>query len=105
MQMFARVRRQLSAIALAAAASACGSDSSTGPASYPPATLNQALAELSIPALSAGGASFLDVDAAPSLDPTKCPYSATVQSFVCTPISESGITVTQSFTLLTSSGA
>jgi hypothetical protein len=105
MQMFLRFRRHLSAFTIAAAVVACGGDSATGPTSYPPATLNQALAELSIPALSAGGASFLDVDAAPSLDPTKCPYSATVQSFVCTPISESGITVNQSFTLLTSSGA
>jgi len=106
MQMFARVRRQLPAIALAAAASACGSDSSTGPSSYPPATLDQALAELSIPALSAGSASFADVGVgAPSLDPTTCPYSGTAQSFVCTPISESGITINQSFTLLNASGA
>lgn len=98
-------RRRLSAIVLAAAAVACGGDS-TGPTSYPPATLNQALAELSIPALSAGGASYVDIGAAPSsLDPAKCPYSASVQSFVCTPISESGITVNSSFTLLTGSGA
>ena len=104
--MFVRFRRRLSALTSAAAIVACGGDSSTGPTSYPPATLNQALAELSIPALAAaGGPSFVDVDAVPALDPASCPYSATVQSFVCTPISESGITVNQSFTLLSGSGA
>ena len=101
--MFLRVRH-LSAIALAAAV-ACGGDSATAPTSYPPATLDQALAELSIPALSAGDASFVDLGAGPSLDPTRCAYSATVQSFVCTPVSESGITINQSFTLLSGSGA
>jgi hypothetical protein len=102
--MLVRFRRQLSVLALAVVAGACGSDS-TGPTNYPPATLDQALAELSIPALSAGGASFVDVGAgAPSLDPTSCPYSAAVQSFVCTPISESGVTVNQSFTLFNASG-
>jgi hypothetical protein len=104
MQMFVHFRRRLSAISFVAAAVACGGDS-TGP-SYPPATLNQALAELSIPALGAGGPSFVDVGTgAPSLDPTKCPYSAAVQSFVCAPLSESGLTINQSFTLLSGSGA
>ena len=103
--MFIRFRRHLSALIIAAAVVACGGDSSTGPNSYPPATLNSALAELSIPAIAAGGPSFVDVDATPSLDPTKCPYSATVQSFVCTPIAESGLTINQSFTLLSGSGA
>lgn len=104
--MFLRFRRRhLPSLALAAAV-ACGGDSATAPTSYPPATLDQALAELSIPALSAGDNSFVDLGAAaPSLDPTRCAYSATVQSFVCTPISESGITINQSFTLLTASGA
>ena len=98
-------RSSLAAIAFAAFATACGGDS-TGPANYPPATLDQALAELSIPALSAGGASFVDVGGGtPSLDPTSCPYNPAVQSFVCTPIAESGVTVNQSFTLLSASGA
>ena len=101
--MLVRFRRQLSVLALAVVAGACGSDS-TGPTNYPPATLDQALAELSIPALSAGGTSFVEIEGGPSLDPTSCPYSAAVQSFVCTPISESGLTVNQSFTLLNASG-
>lgn len=103
--MFARFRRGLPAIVFAAAAVACGGDS-TGPTSYPPATLNQALAELAIPALAAGGTAFTDISTTtPALDPAKCPYSATVQSFVCTPISQSGITINSSFTLLSGAGA
>jgi hypothetical protein len=102
--MFVRFRRPLSVLVLAIVAGACGSDS-TGPSNYPPATLDQALAELSIPALSAVGNSFSEVDATPTLDPTKCPYSAAVQSFVCTSISESGITIDHSYTLLGASGA
>ena len=102
--MFVWFRRRLPVLALAVAAGACGSDS-TGPTNYPPATLDQALSELSIPALSAGGSSFVDIGTGTaSLDPTSCPYSATVQSFVCAPISESGITFNQSFTLLNASG-
>jgi hypothetical protein len=105
MQMFVRFRRHLSALTFAAAAVACGGDS-TGPTSYPPATLDQALAELSIPALAAGGPSVVGIGtAAPSLDATTCAYSAVVQSFVCTPVSESGITINQSFALLSGSGA
>ena len=98
-----RLRNSFAAIVLATVATACGGDS-TGPTNYPPATLDQALAELSIPALSAAGSSFVEIDGSLSLDPTSCPYSAAVQSFVCTPISESGITVNQSFTLLNASG-
>jgi hypothetical protein len=97
-------RKSFAAIVIVATAIACGGDS-TGPTNYPPATLDQALSELSIPALAAGGSSFVDIGTGTSsLDPTSCPYSATVQSFVCTPISESGITFNQSFTLLNASG-
>ena len=98
-------RGHLCAIVFAAFAVACGGDS-TGPTSNQPATLSQALAELTIPALAVGGLSLVDIDApAASLDPTTCPYSAEVQSFVCAPISEGGITIEQSFTLLSASGA
>ena len=100
-----RFRVGFAAIALAAAASACGSDSSTGP-NGTPATLDQTLAELSLPALSAGGAAFVDVgNDVPALLASRCPYTAAAQSFVCTPVSSSGLTVNQSFTLLSASGA
>ena len=100
-----RFRVGFAALALAAVATACGSDSSTGP-DVTPATLDQTLAELSLPALSAGGAAFVDVgDDVPGLLASRCPYTAAAQSFVCTPVSSSGLTVNQSFTLLSSSGA
>jgi hypothetical protein len=100
-----RIRAGLAALVLAVVAGACGSDSSTGPDSTP-ATLDQTLAELSLPALTAGGAAFVDVsDDVPGLLASRCPYSAAAQSFVCTPVSASGLTVNQSFTLLSSSGA
>ena len=100
-----RFRVGLAALALAIVASACGSDASTGPNSTP-ATLDQTLAELSIPALNAAGASFVDVgDDVPALLASRCPYTAAAQSFVCAPVSASGLTVNQSFTLLSTSGA
>jgi hypothetical protein len=93
------------AVALAALAAACGSDSSTGPTAQP-VTLDQALAELSNPGLSAAAASF-DVDAPslPALATSRCAYQASTQSFACTPVVASGVTVTQSFTLLDGAGA
>ena len=71
-----------------------------------PATLDQALAELSIPAITSASGVFFDAGAdAPALLPSRCPDSATAQSFVCTPFSASGVTFNQAFTLLTASGA
>ena len=103
--MFARFRARLSVAALAVVAGACGSDSSTTPIETQPATLGQALSELSLPALAAAGPSFVDIGSTAALDPARCPYAAASQSFVCTAISEIGVTVNQSFTLLSGSGA
>jgi len=102
--MFLRFRRHLPALALAVLAGACGSDSSTGLTTTQPVTLDQALAELSLPALAATGPSFVDIGGTGSLDPTRCPYSAASQSFVCAALSESGVTVNASFSLLNASG-
>lgn len=103
--MLARFRPGFFALALAAVAGACGSDASTAPVSAP-ATLDQALAELSIPAVSSANNAFYDAGVtAPALLPSRCPYAADSQSFVCTPFSASGVTVNQVFTLLTASGA
>jgi hypothetical protein len=104
--MFIRPRSALATLALTLAALAigCGSDSATAPSSQS-VTLDQALAELSLPALSAtteafgGGAPTL-----PSLASSGCAYEAASQSYVCTPIVASGVTVTQGFTLLDASG-
>lgn len=103
--MFSRFRARLSVAALAVVAGACGSDSSTAPIETQPATLDQALTELALPAIAAAGPSFVDIGGTAALDPSRCPYAAASQSFVCTPINESGVTVNQSFTLLSASGA
>lgn len=104
--MLSRFRAGFAALALATVASACGSDSSTGPNNGVPATLDQTLAELSIPALAASGAAFIDVGSdVPALLASRCPYAAASQSFVCSPVLVTGLTVNQSFTLLTASGA
>ena len=103
--MSAASRGRLCAVVLAAAAVACGGDS-TGPTSDQPATLSQALAELTIPALAVGGPSLVDFDIpAASFDPTTCSFSTTAESFFCAPISEGGITIKPRFTLLTASNA
>lgn len=102
-----RVRSYLSVIALAVVAGACGSDSSvTPPLTSQPVTLDQALTELSIPALSAAAESFGGVGAvAPALVPSRCAFEASSQSFVCTPIATNGLTINQSYTLFSASGA
>jgi hypothetical protein len=100
-----RVRTYLSALALAVVAGACGSDSSVAPTSQP-ITLDQALTELSIPALSAAAESFGGVAAvAPALVPSRCAFEASSQSFVCMPLTANGLTITQSYTLFSASGA
>jgi hypothetical protein len=102
--MTPRLRSSVFANVVAAAVVACGGDS-TGPTSSSPPTLNQVLAELSIPALAVGGLSVAGIDGpAPSLNTSTCTYSAAEQGFVCAPISKSGITIGQSFTLYDASG-
>lgn len=92
------------ALALATLAAACGADSSTAPAA--PVTLDQALSELSAPALSAAAASFdAGQPALPALAASRCAYQTSSQSFTCTPVVASGVTVTQSFTLFDGAGA
>jgi hypothetical protein len=99
------VRRPLAALLIVAAA--CGSDSSVTPTTDTPrATLDQALTELSHPALSATGGSISGLfPGAPALGIGRCGYVAASQSFVCPPTTTSGITITQSFTLLNATGA
>jgi hypothetical protein len=102
--MTPRLHSAVSAIVIAVTAMACGGDS-TGPTSASPPTLDQLLAELSIPALAVGGLSLAGIDGpAPSLNSSACPFSAADQGFVCAPISRGGITIGQSFTLYGASG-
>jgi hypothetical protein len=103
--MLHRIRRRhaILALALTTLAAACGSDSSTSP-SVQPVTLDQALAELSTPAVSGATASFVGGPDLPALAASRCAYQSASQSFACTPIVVSGLTVTQSFTLLDANG-
>jgi len=103
--MFVRFRRRLSVIAVAVAASACGSDSSTGPIISRPITLGEALAKIDNPALAAaagtlGAAGTLT----PAIVPSQCAYAAASQSFVCAPITANALTINQSFTLFDAAG-
>lgn len=103
--MLHRVRRPhaIVALALTTLVAACGADSSTAPSA--PVTLDQALSELSTPALSATSASFdAGQPTLPALAASRCAYQASSQSFTCTPVVANGVTVTQSFTLLDGSG-
>jgi len=105
MQMFVRFRRHLSVIALAVVASACGSDSSTGPEIGQPITLGQALATIRSPALAASAGTFgVAGTFAPAIVPSQCAYAAASQSFVCAPVTSAGLTFNQSFTLLDAAG-
>ena len=98
------MRRQLAALLIVAAA--CGSDSSVAPTDTPRATLDQALTELTHPALGATGGSISGLfPGAPALGIGRCGYSATSQSFVCPPATTSGVTITQSFALFSATGA
>ena len=97
------IRRSVAAVALVVAAAVACEDS-TGPKSSP-LTLDQALAELSNPALASTVPTFVDIgDFTPSLNAAACPYSADSQKFVCPPVTKRGITLRHSFTLLTAQG-
>jgi hypothetical protein len=103
--MYSRLRTAISIAAMAAVAGACGSDSPTQPATQQ-ITLTQALAELSLPALNTARATFGGVtEATPALTAARCPYNSAAQSFVCSTVNSGGLTIDQSFTLLTSGGA
>ena len=101
--MFVR-SRALPAVIVAVLVSACGADSSTGPANQP-ATLDQALTAFSNPAIAAANTAFFDAGAAaPALGLARCSYAAASQSFVCTTFSSKGVAIDQTFTLLTAAG-
>ena len=103
--MFVRSRALPAVIAMAVLVSACGADSSTGPANQP-ATLDQALTAFSNPAIAAASTAFFDAGAAaPALGLSRCAYAAESQSFVCSTFSSKGVAIDQTFTLLTAGGA
>ena len=104
--MFVRSRVLPAMLAMAVLVSACGADSSTGPDANQPSTLDQALTAFSNPAIAAANTAFFDSGAeAPGLGLGRCAYTAGSQSFVCSPFTANGVSINQSFTLLSASGA
>jgi hypothetical protein len=99
-----RLRSRLSAVVLVVVASACGSDAAVAPTT-PHATLDQALGELTLPVLATAGGSISDLFPGATQLGARCAYAAASQSFVCPPATASGVTINQSFTLLSTSGA
>jgi hypothetical protein len=99
-----RLRSRLSAVVLVVVASACGSDAAVAP-DTPHTTLDQALGELTLPVLATAGGSISDLFPGATQLGARCAYAAASQSFVCPPATASGLTINQSFTLLSTSGA
>jgi hypothetical protein len=105
-----RLRSRISAVVLVVVASACGSDGAVGPNTpnppqTPNTTLEQALGELTLPVLATAGSSISGLFPGGAQLGARCAYAADSQRFVCPPATASGLTINQSFTLLTASGA
>jgi hypothetical protein len=95
------ISRLASLVAAGVLATSC-SDSSTGPDKTPPVDLTEALAEANT--LVAGTTALIPLPM-PSLStapvPSSCSYVASSQSFVCAPITRSGVTFSSSYKLFT----
>jgi hypothetical protein len=91
---------RLAAIALAALAGACSSDSAVAPTK--PADLTQVLSEASLPALASIGSSVAGaaIPNASAPSPSSCSYEPVSKSFVCPNVTVSGLSFTRKFTLL-----
>jgi hypothetical protein len=98
-----RFRSLAAAVALPVLAGACVPDDALTP--RVPSTLDAALADLTHPALDVVAATFSGAGlVTPRIVPTRCPFDAASQSFVCTPLTGIGITLTQRFQLLDAAG-
>ena len=97
-------RTLVAALALPVLASACVPSDATSPKVEP--TLTAALADIAHPALDWASRFFSGAGVVtPEIFPARCPFDATSQYFVCSPLSGNGLTLNQRFTLLSASGA
>ena len=98
--------RHLAALAVASFASACASDSSTAPGTLQTASLSQLLGEFAAPGLAAVSsvAGVPGVSTA-GLAASTCAFASASQSFVCPTVTASGLTLSQSYVLLSAAGA
>ncbi len=97
---------RVAALATVVLLAACGSDSGTGPASTPSASLDQLFSQMSVPGVSAAAGLGGGGNApAASVTPSGCSYASATQSFVCGTLTANGLTVSQSYQLFDASGA
>jgi len=99
-----RLRVRFTALATLALAVACVTDPVLAPGEGR-LSLEEALAELEIPALRLAMGAFTTLGPAPAPVPSACPFQAASESFVCAPIVAGGLTLSQSFTLVSATGA
>ena len=100
---FPRPARSLAA-ALALVAAAC-SDSPTSPTTS--LALDEVFEQMSLSALAPAGSGIAAAGMPlPGLSPvpSACSYIASVQSFVCAPVTTNGVTITRGYTLFSASG-
>jgi hypothetical protein len=98
---------RVAALALVALVGACKSDSSVGPSTPPPATLNQVFTEMSLPSLSGAVRGATPTTGTMGLMPPVpkgCSYDASIHGFVCPMFLETGVAVTQSYMLYDKAG-
>ncbi len=101
------VRPRFFALAAAALLAGCGADSSVSPST--PVSLDEVFTEMRLPAISAAS-SVSPRFGGPTTTvgspvPAGCSYALASASFVCAPITEGSLTITQSYQLLNSSGS
>jgi hypothetical protein len=98
-----RLRTLVAALAVPVLASACVPADVTLPKVEP--TLTAALADVSHPALDWASRFFSGAGVVtPEIFPARCPFDATSQFFVCSPLAGNGLTLNQRFTLRDASG-
>lgn len=96
---------RLLCLAAAALISACGSDAGTGPTATTTVDLATALGEMSVPGLTAMG-SVAGGISTPSVGivTSGCTYVAASQNFACPTVTQNGLTITATYSLLNASG-
>lgn len=99
--------RLVALLGVAVLATACSSDSPTGPGSSQ-FDVSGAIGQMTVPGMSSAmgavpNASTADVSA-PAIVPSACSYSSSTQSFTCPTVTSNGLTITRSYTLLDAQG-
>ena len=106
--MTSSIRPSLLTLAAVAFLAGCGADSGVSPTNTP-VTLDDVFKEMSLPAIAGAASAASGVDASAASAgisvPKACSYATASQSFVCAPITASGLTINQSYQLLNSSGS